>query len=204
MRVFIRDQAARLENLLPEFRRRSLSFGEPSGLPTTAFQERVGPRFEDLRELNLDFLFRYEIFPPRILKFFGEWQSEGRSMREGDVIVQQAIVPPCCCGLKLVFAVRVLSITHERNKVAFSYGTLDGHPETGVNEFSFVVRTNEIFAVVQTFARPAHILARLLAPLFTNPYVRYCNRRAARQMKSQFDSANAQLVGLRHGAGKEW
>jgi uncharacterized protein (UPF0548 family) len=149
-----------------------------------------------LRRLNLDFLFRYEIFPKRILRFLGEWQLENRGMREGDVIVQQASLPPCRWGLKLVFAVRVLSIARERNKVGFSYGTLAGHPEACVNEFFFEVREDATRAVVRTVARPAHVLARLLAPVFTNPYVRYCNRQAARQMSDRFLCANSQAIGL--------
>jgi hypothetical protein len=62
--------------------------------------------------------------------------------------------------------VRVLEIARDREKVGFSYGTLAGHPLTGVNEFSFVVEKNSTYVIVHTTARPAHIFATFIGPVF--------------------------------------
>lgn len=45
-------------------------------------------------ELDLDFLFHYQIFPPHIMSFYTQWQDEQRKMEVGDTIVQQVYLPP--------------------------------------------------------------------------------------------------------------
>jgi hypothetical protein len=47
-----------------------------------------------------------------------------------------------------------------------------------------------IAAAVHTVAAPAQPLARLLAPVFTNSYIAYCNRQALRQMETMFLGRN--------------
>ncbi|MGH7231928.1 MAG: DUF1990 family protein [Nitrospiraceae bacterium] len=134
----------------------------------------------DLEERDLDFFFHYDIFPPAILKFFGEWQLHHRAMKVGDVIVQQAHVPPVSIGLKLLFGVRVLSVYRSSEMAGFRYGTLMGHPETGTNEFSFSVDETSLFAAIRTVAMPGLLLSCILAPVFTKAYVAYCNAPSAR------------------------
>lgn len=130
MRFFLRDQSARLAVHLTYFKRLPLSYEWTVGLPETVLSTGLSNARYDLRESDLGFLFRYEVFPLSILKFFGEWQLEDREMRVGDTIVQQAQIPPAC-GVHLVFGARVVSVERGAQHAGFSYGTLEGHPETG-------------------------------------------------------------------------
>jgi hypothetical protein len=189
MRIALGDHASDLASYVPEFKSRSLSFHEVGPLPSRVLTGRRLASPRDLRQCDLAFLFAYDIFPPAILKFFGEWQLERRHMREGDVIVQQAQVPPGW-GVRLIFGVRVLRVYRDERRAGFSYGTLGGHPETGTNEFSFSMSDGGIAAAVHTVAAPAQPLARLLAPVFTNSYIAYCNRQALRQMETMFLGRN--------------
>ena len=111
-------------------------------------------------------------------------------MRVGDTIVQQAQIPPAC-GIHFVFGVRVVSVERAAHHAGFSYGTLRGHPETGINAFSFVHADAGIDAVIRTRAKPGLPLSRFLARVFTNRYVIWCNRRALAQMAARFTEANS-------------
>lgn len=175
---------------MPKFKSRELSFDTLAGLPARSICSRPIAAPADLTHHNLDFFFGYEIFPRRLLRFFAEWQLEGREMREGDVIVQQAQVPPGS-GIFLIFGVRVLSVERSASKAAFSYGTLDGHPESGVNEFSFTREHASVIAAVHTRAGAGLLLSKILAPVFTYPYASYCNRHALREMTRKFQLTNA-------------
>jgi hypothetical protein len=168
-----------------------LSFAGSSKFPTRRIQQQIKHVSEavDLRQCNLAFLFGYHVFPPAILKFFGEWQLEKREMRTGDTIVQQAQVPPGW-GVYAIFGVRVLSIFHDERRAGFSYGTLAGHPEVGVNEFSFSVGADGVVATVKTTAGMGLISTCLLAPL-TRRYVNYCNREALRHICQKFVQWNS-------------
>jgi hypothetical protein len=75
-------------------------------------------------------------------------------MQEGDVIVQQAFLPPLPLSVKCVFAVRVLQIFCEPAKVGFSYGTLRGHAEMGRSEFSFALRDGVIYSAAWCVSLP--------------------------------------------------
>jgi hypothetical protein len=189
MRVALGDHASDLASYLPEFKARPLSFHDLGSLPSRLLPGRRLAPARDLRKCNLAFLFAYDIFPPAILKFFGEWQLEGREMREGDVIVQQAQVPPGW-GARLIFGVRVIRVYWEETQAGFIYGTLAGHPETGTNEFSLSISHGGIAAAVQTVAAPALPLTRLLAPVFTNRYITFCNRQALQRMETSFLARN--------------
>src|SRR5262249_44749926 len=142
------------------------------------------------------FFFRYHIFPPEILRFFGEWQMHDRDMQEGDIIILEAKVPPIPFNIKLVFGVRVLMVESSANRMSFHYGTLTGHPETGINEFSFFHNEGTLVAEVNTTAKPGLPISQLLAIPFTIPYVAYCNRRALENMIINFFKANKSLLAL--------
>lgn len=189
MRFFFRDQSAKLAPLLDGFRGTTFSYPSLDGLPEVRLQKPVPTMRWDLRTCDLDFLFRYDVFPADILQFLAEWELDGRAMRVGDTIVQQAQVPPSR-GIHLIFASRVTTVFREE-RAGFSYGTLRGHPETGINEFSFTSTAKEITATVRTVAGLGLILSRLLAPVFIRRYVTFCNGRALDQMVAKFQSANA-------------
>lgn len=172
------------------WKRAEFSFTDTAHLLERIHRVQVPAAARDLRDCNLDWFFDYQIFPRSVLRFVAEWQVEGREMRVGDVIAQQAQVPPAAVSVKLLFGVRVRSVEHTASHAAFSYGTLAGHPETGTNEFAFSRIDGTGWATVRTTAESGHWLSRLLAPIFTNPYVAYCNRRALEQMASSFVQHN--------------
>lgn len=189
MKLFIFDQEMRLSEYLPEFKTRALSFTETNALPQRTIQRRITGGTRDLGLCDLDFLFAYEVFPRPILKFLGDWELEKREMRAGDVIVQQAQVPPGW-GVRLIFGVRVLSVYREATRAGFSYGTLPGHPEVGTNEFSFSLIGGTVLTSVRTVAKPVVPLSRVLGPLFINRYIAFCNRAALHRMEQKFIWAN--------------
>ena len=189
MELFFSDEAAHLSERLPEFKTRPLAFTHTEGLPHRAIKSCVATDARSLDTYDLDFLFAYEVFPRSILKFFGEWQLENRAMCAGDVIVQQAQVPPAW-GVYLVFGVRVLSVHREETQAGFSYGTLAGHPEIGTNEFSFSLVKGNVIAAVRTVAKPVLPLGLVLAPLFINRFIAFCNGQALRRMEQKFRQSN--------------
>jgi hypothetical protein len=192
MKIFLTNQQAQLVRLLPEFKALPLSYDARTVLreKTTSVVVPSATPVTDLTSYNFDFLFGYNIFPSHILTFAAEWQHQGRTMREGDVIVQQAFVPPLPLSMKCVFAVRVLQIFREPAKVGFSYGTLQGHAETGCSEFSFALREGLIYATIHTHSSPGILLTRLVAPLVTLPYQRYCTQLGLQRMGAGFLAAN--------------
>lgn len=209
MKMSFRDREKRLAEYLPRLKASRLSFEDITGLPVRTIRSRVPVRERpaDLQGCDLDFLFRYDVFPPGVLKFFGEWEPDDRAMRVGDVIVQQAHVPPGRVGIKLLFGVRVLAVYRSAGAAGFRYGTLAGHPETGTNEFSFTLEDGALFAAVRTAAAPGLLVSRLLAPVFTRPYVAFCNARALRRMTANFLTRNPrfgeQTNPTRGGGGRD-
>ena len=195
MQFAITDQLARLHQRIPAYAQRSFSFTDAEVLPEriTARQVLLTRPVHDLTACDLDFLFRYEIFPPQILVFAAEWESAGRSMLVGDVIVQQANVLPLPGSIKAIFGVRVINITRSATYVGFEYGTLQGHAERGVAEFAFVLRRDELFAVVRSHSEPGTWLSRMAAPFWTVPYQQYGAGLVAEQMRSRFLEANPDL-----------
>ena len=194
MKIFLTNQQAHLIRLLPAFKVLPLSYDAQTVLRerTTSVGVSSGTAVTDLSSYDFDFLFAYDIFPSRIMSFAAEWQHQGRTMQEGDVIVQQAFLPPLSLSIKCVFAVRVLQIFRESTKVGFSYGTLRGHAEMGRSEFFFALRDGVIHATIHTYSSPGILLTRLVAPLVTLPYQRYCTNQALAHMQACFLAANAQ------------
>lgn len=186
MKIYFQSREKNLKDYFREFERLPFSFKEGEYFPGKLIEARISSSSKNLKAINLDFLFRYDLFPRNILTFWGEWELEDRAMKEGDVIVQQASIPPWEMSLKILFGVRILSSYQEEERAGFSYGTLCGHPETGVNEFVFLNKNGSIYAQVHTRARPGLLLSRFLAPVFTKPYVDYCNHQALEKMKENF------------------
>jgi Domain of unknown function (DUF1990) len=192
MKVFLTNQQANLIRFLPEFKALPLSYDAHTVLREKASSMVVpgGTAVTELSSYDFHFLFDYDIFPRHIMTFATEWHHQGRTMREGDVIVQQAFLPPFPISLKCVFAVRILQIFRQPHKVGFSYGTLNGHPEMGLSEFYFALRDGVIHATIHTYSYPGTLLARAVAPMFTLPYQQYCTHRALQRLRDAFLAAN--------------
>ena len=194
MQVSFRNQESKLPGYLPQFRSLPVT-----SAPARTKRKRItaqiaeNDRIGSVNDYDLRFLFCYDIFPPRILKFFGEWERESRTMRPGDVIVQQSQVVPLSFAPKLIFSVRVLSVRQSASEAGFSYGTLQGHPEAGTNDFSILISKNMLLAAIETYAGPGLLLTRLLWP-FVELYVNSVNRRALMRMKTRFLESNPSLA----------
>ena len=60
---------------------------------------------------------------------------------------------------------RVLHTVEQHDRVGFTYGTLDGHPERGEESFSVLLDRGEVRFVIIAFSRPASLASRLAGPL---------------------------------------
>jgi hypothetical protein len=140
-------------------------------------------------QLNLDFLFDYQIFPDNIMTFHSQWTNEDRKMRIGDTIAQQVYIPPTkTFSKKIIFGVRVNEIIDQADKKGFSYETLEGHVEKGISTFTVEQLDNKLFFKVQTYSTPGHILTKLLGPIFSVPYQSFCTKTALKKVKLQLEN----------------
>lgn len=192
MKLFLLDQQKHLDRFFPIFKPLAMSYDAHTALreKVTSLVIPTDSKVTDLSKYNLEFLFDYVVFPPDIMKFSSEWHKEGRAMRKGDIIIQQASVPPLPISLKAVFAVRVVEIFRSPTKVGFNYGTLKGHAEMGISEFYFSIQDGVLRINIHTYSAPGTILTRMIAPFFTLPYQQYCTNRALKHMREAFLSAN--------------
>lgn len=132
-----------------------------------------------------DFVFRYEIFPEHILRYWGEWQGQARAMRAGDTIVQEAAMPPRPWGVRLLFGARVTEASLSPLSVSFSYATLTSHAETGVNTFGLKLEGGEAVAWISSRAEPGNALMRLAGPAVMR-YADWCKEQAVARMLERF------------------
>lgn len=140
-------------------------------------------------QLNLDFLFDYQIFPDNIMTFKTQWADENRKMKVGDTITQQVYIPPTkTFSQKIIFGVRVNEIIDQVNRKGFSYETLEGHVEKGVSTFAVEQLDNKIFFKLQTYSTPGNILIKLLGPIFSVPYQTFCTKTALNNVKRQLEN----------------
>ncbi|TNM36726.1 DUF1990 domain-containing protein [Nocardioides albidus] len=99
-----------------------------------------------------------------------EWQVQLRSglgvradgpVREGAVAVVRIGVGPAAVNAP----VRVVRIVEQSDRVAFAYGTLPGHPESGEEEFAVAIDpAGDVTVRIEAFSRPALWWSRLAAP----------------------------------------
>jgi hypothetical protein len=196
MRLALTDQSSILASHIPAYQRQSLSFPDPSRFPKRVTIRNIPlvDSVADLQVCNVAFLFNYDIFPASILHFAAEWQTNERTMRKGDVIVQQAALPPLRLSVKCIFAVRILAIERSAQRMSFQYGTLQGHPESGVSEFALTLIEHNLSVSIQTLSQPGLRLSRIVEPFFTLPYQQYCTNRALEHMVAAFIRANSAIV----------
>jgi hypothetical protein len=142
-----------------------------------------------LDQLNLDFLFDYQIFPDNIMIFNSEWTDQSRKMKIGDTIAQQVYIPPTrTFSQKIIFGVRVNEIIDQADKKGFSYETLEGHVEKGVSIFTVEQLDNKVIFKVQTYSTPGNVLTKLLGPVFSVPYQTFCTKTALKNVKRQLET----------------
>ncbi|GAB3054750.1 DUF1990 family protein [Sediminivirga luteola] len=83
-------------------------------------------------------------------------------VRSGSVVVLGLRVGP----LTVQAPCRVVEVVDEPGRKGFTYGTLPGHPESGIERFILErSRDGGIWIGIQGYSRPAAPLARLAAPL---------------------------------------
>ncbi len=141
-----------------------------------------------LEQISLDFLFDYKIFPSNILTFMTEWGNEKRKMKIGDTILQQAFIPPIkTFSQKIIFGVRITNIIDEADKKGFSYQTIEGHVEKGESTFTVESSNGELIFKIKTFSKPGNFLTKLVGPVFTVPYQKYCTRTAMENVKRRIE-----------------
>jgi hypothetical protein len=148
---------------------------------------------KELKELNTDFFFDYEIFPKNIMTYLTQWAFEKRQMQVGDTIVQQAFIPPLRqFSQKIIFGVRINELIKEPARIGFSYETLKGHVEKGISTFTIEKTADQkIVFKVQTFSQPGNLLTQLVGPVFSVPYQTYCTRQGLVNVKRQVEQINS-------------
>lgn len=143
---------------------------------------------KNLEQLELGFLFDYQIFPKSIMTFKTQWAEENRRMQQGDTIVQQVYIPPTkSFSQKIIFGVRINEFINQLDKKGFSYETLEGHVEKGVSTFTVEQHDNRIVFKIRTFSAPGNVLTRMLGPIFSVPYQTFCTKRALLHVKRQLE-----------------
>lgn len=142
-----------------------------------------------LNELNLDFLFDYNIFPDKIMSFKTQWANENRKMNIGDTIMQQVYLPPTkIFSQKIIFGVRINEVIDQLNKKGFSYETLEGHVEKGISTFTLEQLHNKLIFKIHTYSTSGNFLTKLLGPIFSIPYQTFCTKSALENVKQQLEA----------------
>lgn len=185
MRIYLFDQAKHFRKHLEYFKSMSVMTYDRTLLPQKVTAIEIDTN-KTLPELNLDFLFNYQIFPDHIMGYKTQWENEGRDMQVGDTIVQQAYLPPLRgFSLKLIFAVRISEIINESRKRGFSYETLEGHAEKGISTFTMEQQDRKLVFNIQTCSTTGNILSTLFSTIFSKPYQAYCTRQALMHVKQK-------------------
>jgi hypothetical protein len=143
---------------------------------------------KSLHQLDLDFLFDYQLFPQNIMTYKNQWSEENRTMRIGDTIAQQVYIPPTkFLSQKIIFGVRINEIIDQPDKKGFSYETLEGHVEKGISTFTVEQAGNKVIFKIHTFSSPGNVLTKLLGPVFSVPYQTYCTQQALKNVRRQLE-----------------
>lgn len=142
-----------------------------------------------IEQLNLDFLFNYQIFPENIMTFETQWSDENRKMNVGDTIAQQVYIPPVkALSQKLIFGVRINEIIDRPDRKGFSYETLEGHVEKGISTFTVEQLDDKLIFKIQTYSKPGNLLTKLVGPIFSVPYQAFCTKTALNHIKQQLEN----------------
>ena len=188
MKIYLTDQTTKLKQHLDFLQSKKVMAYEKSGLTEkiSTIDIETTKKFE---QLNLDFLFNYQIFPDNIMTFKNEWSDENRKMKIGDTIAQQVYIPPTkTFSQKIIFGVRINEIIDQTDKKGFSYETLEGHVEKGVSTFTVEQIDNKMVFKVQTYSTSGNFLTKLLGHIFSVPYQTFCTKTALKNVKRQLEN----------------
>jgi len=183
MQIHFADQQQHLRKHLERLREKQVMPYDRSELRETVSTIDLEPSLP-LEELDLRPLFDYAIFPSHIMTHLTEWSGAGRAMEVGDTIVQQVYLPPTpSFSQKLILGVRVKAVINTPDRKGFSYETLEGHVEKGVSTFSVELSRNKLIFKIHTFSTPGTFLLRLVGPIFSAPYQRFCTKVALEHVR---------------------
>lgn len=187
MKIYLTDQKNKLKQHLDFLKTKNVMAYEKTRLVEKNTTIEINAK-RKIDQLNLDFLFNYQIFPNNIMTFKNQWTEENRKMRIGDTIAQQVYIPPTkTFSQKIIFGVRVNEIIDQPDKKGFSYETLEGHVEKGISTFTVEQLDNKLIFRAQTFSTPGNILSKLFGPIFSVPYQTFCTRAALKNVKQQLE-----------------
>lgn len=187
MKIYITDQKNKLKEFLDSLKDQKVEIYDKTDLKEKITTIRINTT-KTIEQLNLEFLFDYQIFPDNIMTFRTLWSTENRSMKIGDTIVQQAYLPPIkCFSLKLIFSVWINEIIDQPNRKGFSYSTHVEHVEKGISTFTIEQLENELIFKIHTFSVPGIRLTRFLGPIFSLPYQAFCTKTALKNVKRQLE-----------------
>ena len=187
MRIYLTDQKRNFKEHLDSLKSKKVMDYDVSQLTNNISTIEIDTT-KKIVQLNLDFLFDYQIFPDNIMTFKNEWTDQSRKMKIGDTIAQQVYIPPTrTFSQKIIFGVRINKIIDQADKKGFSYETLEGHVEKGVSIFTVEQLNNKIVFKIQTYSTPGNILTKLLGPIFSVPYQTFCTKTALKNVKRQLE-----------------
>src|SRR5687767_11823962 len=187
MKVYLTNQSDNFAGLLKELTTKPTMTFDKTKLKEKTTTIDIETE-KSLGQVNLDFLFDYQIFPSNIMTFLTQWEQEKRKMKIGDTILQQAFIPPTkLFSQKMVFGVRISNIIDEADKKGFSYVTIDGHVEKGESTFTIEKGNSGLIFTIKTFSEPGNLMTKFVGPFFTVPYQTYCTRTALENVKKQIE-----------------
>ena len=125
MRIYLSDQSNKFEKLLTDLIKKPVMLYDKRKLNEKVTTIEIKSN-ERLGQVDLGFLFEYEIFPSNIMTYMTQWRSEKRKMQIGDTILQQTLIPPTkYFSQKIIFAVRINKIIDDMDRKGFSYENWD-------------------------------------------------------------------------------
>lgn len=139
---------------------------------------------EELFQWAGERVLRYEVFPPSRMKPLVD--SPDGHLLPGVTIFQGVFIGP----FRLRMADRALDVFQGENEnekwMGFTYGTLKGHAEKGIETFRVVLDKGErkVFFTMEAWSEPGHWLTRLFYPL-----ARHIQKKAGREAMAYMEES---------------
>lgn len=111
----------------------------------------------------VDRLFRYDIFPPELMR--AHVCRPGGRIAPDAVVVQRVRV-----GLPILeSAVRVVDVWRRKaddtDEAGFAYATIEGHPERGISRFRVIREASSVRFEIEAISRPGSTLTSIGRPI---------------------------------------